>query len=188
MSLDSLREMISEPVIDEGHVKFDMGSIDLEEQDNNVDMRVTIEGIDGAIAAIRMGTPSPVNSPTLFKGGIRQICDYILFAYIDNTPYAIFVELKKTFNDRNAEKACEQLFRSRPMLDYILSAYGINFKSSCEPRVRYAFIYDRTSSHVAKEGTRPKRRRGEIRQHESILVKLLPTPRVTINELIDGFE
>lgn len=184
MSPDSLREMLSDRILDEGHVKFDTGSIDLEEKDGNVDMRVTIDGIDGAIAAIRMGKPSSVNHPELFKGGFTKICDYILFAYIDNIPYAIFVELKKTLDNRSADRACEQLFRSRPMLDYMLSAYNINFEDTCAPHVGYVFIYDQTSSYVAKDRTQPKRRRGEIRKHESIHVKLLPTPRVTIQEII----
>ena len=62
------------------------------------------------------------------RGDLKKICDYLLIGQSDGNDYAIFVELKKTLREEE-DKPNEQLRRSLPILDYLLSVCAVEHGS-----------------------------------------------------------
>ena len=62
----------------------------------------------------------------LKQGEWLQTCDYLLVFSQGGQDHAVFVELKKTL-DGDRTRAMEQLRRSLPLLDYLLSVCRIQF-------------------------------------------------------------
>ena len=71
------------------------------------------------ITAIRLGQGGVGHVPRIRAGtGLNLICDYLLAVELDGYTYAVFVELKKTWEGR----AREQVRRSLPLVEYLRSA------------------------------------------------------------------
>ena len=83
----------------------------------------------------------------LKRGEWLQTCDYLLVFSQGGQNHAVFVELKKTL-DEERSKAMEQLRRSLPLLDYLLSVCKIHFDGATSRiAVRYLLIGERMRAH-----------------------------------------
>ena len=107
-------------------------------------MEVQVVELPPDLTAIRMEKLGRLRG--LRDGAWMQICDYLLVFSQEGKNQAVFVELKKTLNgDRS--KAMEQLRRSLPFLDYLLSVCEIHFaREPGETAVRYLLIGERVRS------------------------------------------
>ena len=155
-------------------------------------MTVKVSSIRKNITAVRLGTNKVYHLPSL-KDQYKKICDYLLITCVNNTNYAIFIELKKTLGEE--DKPYEQLRRSRPLLDYFLSAcdveYGEKGKLQRKPEVRYVLIAERPGSRFDKQYVRPDSVGGGRHRHKpmtirykSITIKTFLGSRVSFQDLI----
>lgn len=160
------------------------GSTTLEEKGKNVNMEVIVDGIKDPIIQIRLAGTSKINHLSVLSN--KVICDYILIASVNNTLYAIFIELKTKLE--NDDKPYEQLRVSRSLLDYFLSVYEIEHGIKINPEVKYALIYTKEEKNLNIQRIRSishrKRYRKGIKKYKSIDIYLLKTTYLTIDECV----
>ena len=99
----------------------------------------------------KMGSLSGVK-----EGEWKQICDFLMIFEHEGKDCAIFIELKKTLNEKAKQKGMDQLRRSLPFLKYLHSVcelqYGANFNV---PIVKYTIVAARHSPRLDKQPVRP---------------------------------
>lgn len=122
----------------------------LEESPKNQEgTRVELHGVSAPFLAVRVKKLNHLSA--LQQGAWRQICDYLLIGQSDGNDYAVFVELKKTL--REEEKPREQLRRSLPLLEYLLSVCAVEYSSGkSNLTIRYVHIAERLNTRFAKQG------------------------------------
>ena len=103
-----------------------------ERQRNQEDTRVELIGISSPFLAVRMNKLNHLSALKPEKDKWNQICDYLLIGQANGSDYAIFVELKKTL--REEEKPKEQLRRSLPILEYLLSVLPVQIMEKMNSR------------------------------------------------------
>lgn len=115
---------VLERVLEEDVVETPSGdkTITLRENDQNVNMEVKVVELSARITAIRMNKLSHL-SAIREKGNLKKICDYLLIVKSDGGIHAVFIELKKSLAQK--KRASEQLRRSPPLLEYLLSVCKI---------------------------------------------------------------
>lgn len=143
------------------------GEITLRER--KAKMKVTITGVSSTITTIRLNNRTGHLSALASdgSGGWNQICDYLLIDDLGDKCHVILVELKKTLD--GSYKAFEQLRRSLPMADYLLSVCGVELRTSWPRTVSYVLIAEK---QVAEKRTnrldkQPVRPRPELRDRGS---------------------
>ena len=136
------------------------GEIILREREAKMSVKIT--GVSSTITTIRLtGHHSALKSGP--GGGWNQICDYLLIDDLGDKCHVILVELKKTLND-DRSKALEQLRRSLPMADYLLSVCGVELRASWSRIVSYVLIAEKQTNRLDKQ---PVRLRSGPRKRES---------------------
>ena len=138
------------------------GEVTLRERQAN--MKITITGVSSTITTIsfhRTGHLSALASDGC--GGWNQICDYLLIDDLGDECRVILIELKKTLND-DRSKALEQLRRSLPMADYLLSVCSVELRTSWQCAVSYVLIAEKQANRFDKQPVRP---RPGLRKRES---------------------
>ena len=151
-------------------------------------MRVTIAGVSSSITTIRLNRTGHLSALVSDgSGGWNQICDYLLIDDLDDECHVILVELKKTLQERN--KAFEQLRRSLPMADYLLSVCGVELGTSWPRTVSYVLIAEKRTNRFDKQRVRP---RPGLRDREShyyhgieVSVFLGTTAKLPISSRVD---
>ena len=123
-----------------------------EPQDTQEDTRIELIGVSEPFLAIRMRKLSHLSA--LQQGDWRQICDYLLIGQSNGSDCAIFVELKKTL--REEEKPKEQLRRSLPILEYLLSICAVEYSNGkkFKPALRYILIAEKLNERLSKQPSR----------------------------------
>ena len=117
-------------------------------------MSVKITGVSSSYTTIRLtGHLSALESGP--GCGWNQICDYMLIDDLGDKCHVVLVELKKTLND-DRNKAFEQLRRSLPMADYLLSVCGVELRASWSRIVSYALIAEKQANRFDKQPVRPR--------------------------------
>lgn len=119
---------VLERVLEEDIVETPSGNktITLWEKNQDVDMEVKVVELSAPITAIRMNKLSHL-SALREKGNLKKICDYLLIVKSDGGIHAVFIELKKSLAQK--KRASEQLRRSPPLLEYLLSVCKIEDNS-----------------------------------------------------------
>ena len=129
------------------------GEITLRERQAN--MKITLTGVSSTITTIRLSRTGHLSAlASDGSGGWNQICDYLLIDDLGDKCHVILVELKKTLQDRN--KAFEQLRRSLPMADYLLSVCGVELRTSWPRTVSYILIAEKQANRLDKQRVRPQ--------------------------------
>ena len=157
-----------------------------ERQKNQEDTRVELIGASPPFLAVRMNKLNHLSGLKPVKERWNQICDYLLIGQSNGSDYAILVELKTTLGERTEAKGKEQLLRSLPILDYLLSVcaaeYGSSEKSNLT--IRYALIAKKEHSKIYKRQSQ-RGRRGQLRKemYKSIQVVTFVEPTVHFTAL-----
>ena len=129
------------------------GEVTLRERQAN--MKITITGVSSTITTIRLSRTSHLSAlASDGDGGWNQICDYLLIDDLGDECRVILIELKKTLQDRT--KAFEQLRRSLPMADYLLSVCGVELRTSWSRIVSYVLIAEKQTNRIDKQRVRPQ--------------------------------
>ena len=169
----------------------ELGTDDLfileERQKNQEDTKIELIGVSSPFLAVRMNKLSHLSALKPEKDKWNQICDYLLIGQSKGGYYAIFVELKTTLGERTATKGKEQLLRSLPILEYLLSVcaaeYGSSEKSNLT--IRYALIAEKEHSNLYKRSSQ-RGRRGQQERYKSIQVTTFVEPTVHFTALARG--
>ena len=185
MELISQLEAILKPELRQG---LDTGdSFILEErQRNQADTRIELIGISSPFLAVRMNKLNHLSALKPEKDKWNQICDYLLIGQANGRDYAIFVELKKTL--REEEKPKEQLRRSLPILEYLLSVCAVEYgNGQSNLTIRYVLIAERENTNIYKRRSQRGRQR-QLRQetYKSIQVTTFVEPTVHFTALAQG--
>ena len=157
-----------------------------ERQRNQEDTRVELIGISSPFLAVRMNKLNHLSALKPEKDKWNQICDYLLIGQANGSDYAIFVELKKTL--REEEKPKEQLRRSLPILEYLLSVCAVEYgNGQSDLTIRYALIAERENTKIYKRRFQGGRQR-QLRQetYKSIQVTTFVEPTVHFTALARG--
>ena len=142
------------------------GSVTL--QDGQSDMKVKLIHAPMPFLVIPMSSEpikgkrtnlDPSHLPALQdRGDLKKICDYLLIGQADDNDYAIFVELKKSLREEteDEDKPKEQLRRSLPILEYLLSVCSVEYDDTGKSDlvIRYILIAERTIGTFNKQGVR----------------------------------
>ena len=124
-----------------------------ERQKGRTVMTVQVSGVSAPFTAVRMSKRS---HPAALKDGTwKKICDYLLIGQSNGKACVIFVELKKRLREEDEPK--EQLWRSLPILRYLLSVCEVERGSSTEKSnltLRYVIIAEELDERIAKQGVR----------------------------------
>ena len=131
-------------------------------------MKVTITGVSSTITTIRLNRTGHLSALAGDgSGGWNQICDYLLIDDLGDECHVILVELKKTLD--GSYKAFEQLRRSLPMADYLLSVCGVELRTSWSRTVSYVLIAEKQGAEkrTNRLDKQPVRPRPELRDRES---------------------
>ena len=169
----------------------ELGTDDLfileERQKNQEDTKIELIGVSSPFLAVRMNKLNHLSALQPVKDRWNQICDYLLIGQSKGGYYAIFVELKTTLGERTATKGKEQLLRSLPILEYLLSVcaaeYGSSEKSNLT--IRYALIAEKEHSNLYKRSSQ-RGRRGQQERYKSIQVTTFVEPTVHFTALARG--
>lgn len=160
-----------------------------ERQRNQENTRVELIGVSPPFLAVRMNKLNHLSALKPERERWNQICDYLLIGQSNGSDYAILVELKTTLGERTKAKGKEQLLRSLPILEYLLSVcaaeYGSSEKSNLT--IRYVLIAEKEHSRIYKRGSQ-RDRRGQLRQemYKSIQVTTFVEPTVHFTALAQG--
>ena len=130
------------------------GEITLEECQAEMKMSVKIFGVSSSITTIRL--TSHLSALKSGPGcGWNQICDYLLIDDLGDKCHVTLIELKKTLQE-DASKAFEQLRRSLPMADYLLSVCSVELGTSWPRTVSYVLIAKKPADRLDKQPVRPR--------------------------------
>ena len=144
-------------------------------------MSVKITGVSSSYTTIRLtGHLSALKSGP--GCGWNQICDYLLIDDLGDKCHIILVELKKTLQDRN--KAFEQLRRSLPMADYLLSVCGVELRASWLRTVSYVLIAEKQANRLDKQPVRPRPGSRKREPHKGIEVSVFVGATVNAADLV----
>ena len=160
-----------------------------ERQRNQEDTRVELIGISPPFLAVRMNKLNHLSALKPERERWNQICDYLLIGQSNGSDYAILVELKTTLGEKTKAKGKEQLLRSLPILEYLLSVcaaeYGSSEKSNLT--IRYVLIAEKLHEHLNKQGLRAgSGRRLKQEPYKSIQVATFVEPTVHFTALAQG--
>ena len=146
-------------------------------------MSVQVTGIPPSTTVLRMGR---VNHLSCLKyGRSMQICDYLLVANMDSKIYAIFIELKRTLTEEDKPK--EQLRRSLPILDYLLSVCKVEFGSVPKVLTKYVIIAEKNKERLDKQPTRVTPSQPVSKEnHKAIEIMKFIMPKISIMKLAGG--
>ena len=105
---------------------------------------LTITGWRPEFAAVRIrgekGSAGVGHLPGVeSRSGLLRSADYILFAQVENIPYAVVVELKKSLRPGD-ERAHEQVYRTRPMAAYLSRMARDSGVSGPQPELRHVVV------------------------------------------------
>jgi len=159
----------------------------VERQGKNVIMKVRITGTGTIVWAMRIMAPKALNHLSSLKGKCKKRCDYLIVVQSGGRDYVVFVEMKKTLNEGNKADGMEQLRRSLPLWDYLLSVCKIECEIAPDVSVKYVLKYvliaekplNKQSTHPAGEPEVPSE------QHRGIEVKTLRGTDFPIGKLIN---
>ena len=144
-----------------------------EKQKNKTVQTVQLVGAPMGVAVLKMRQSGGIDHLPVFKNPkLKRVCDYLLIVQFDGHVHAIFVELKKTLTDKQGPG--EQLRRSLPLLDYLLSVKDVDCGGTgARPDLKtsYVLIGERISERIAKQRThfRPEL---EKERHKSIDIRI----------------
>ena len=83
--------------------------------------------------------------------GLKRKCDYLLFVEDGDEDYVVLIELKPVADDVGAR---EQLFRTRPIVDYLVAGARLQGHPDRPLSVRNIVIAERSGKKFAKQGVR----------------------------------
>ena len=180
---------VLERVLEENILETPSGdnTITLREKKPDVNMKVKVIELSAPVTAIRMNKLSHL-SALREKGNLRKICDYLLIVKEDGGIHAVFIELKKSLAQRR--KASEQLRRSQPFLEYLLSVCKIEDNSIDITRLNTNFfIIGESNERLAKQSPRIDRNKMiEKEKREKIKIATSIKSIFTLDELTNPNE
>ena len=141
----ALREVLSPSVLVPHNGK---GTVSLREQ--QAGMLVEVIGLPQCSVTIAIQKISHLSK--LSTGRLTKRCDYLIVSQIDQYIYASFIELKTTMT--NEEEPKEQLRRSLPIFEYLISVSEIEYEFSIlksDISISYAIIARRYSERFDKQ-------------------------------------
>ena len=146
-------------------------------------MKVDVVGLTPAFATIKADGKGNLNHLAALRDGPRRkICDYLLVARVESEDHVVFVELKKS--PRSSGKPEEQLLRSIPLLDYLLSVCSVEESiKNYRPNLSYVIIYEKFELHKPLLRPDPS---GMIREtkYKSINIKVFRGTEVNLADMI----
>ena len=117
------------------------GEVELVEQKEG--MTVQVQCVDESVVVVKLERFGH-GGQGRFTGrkNLTKICDYLVVADVDDGCHAVFVELKKTLDDKPG-RAMTQLRRSLPILSYLNAVHSLDRNDSVIPvEVGYLVVYE----------------------------------------------
>lgn len=159
------------------------GNSDLSLRERQAKMMVQVVGALVPVTAIRLNKFSHFSALKSDNSRTKK-CDYLLIVELDGIIHAVFIELKKTFTEDDEPK--EQLRRSRPFLDYLISVCEIENELSLEPKPieKYVIIAEKFSERFDKQRVKPNNIPTE--QYKGIEIKNIVKTTVSLADLTNS--
>ena len=156
-------------------------------RERKANMKIEIVGLPEKAVAIHVEKVGHL--PGIQKGcHLERICDYLLIADCAGKPHAVFVELKKTLDERERPK--QQLIRSTPILEYLRCMCSIErgiFPKTLPVVVHYWIIAEKNSKRLDKQPTKSGRKeRTKSDSYMNIHINMFVGTRIRFKGLIGG--
>ena len=158
-------------------------------EDGQSGMKTYITKISSPVAALRTGGKGAVNHWGAIENEYIKICDYIIVWKADtssNNYYIIFIEMKKTLTSSKKGKGCEQLLRSLPIWNYLLSVCKIEGTVSPKISLRYVLIAGKLSERLDKQSIKGRQAqyfKEKYGKNKTLTIKLCIGKEFSINTL-----
>jgi len=124
------------------------GQVIIQLKDKQSGMKIQIAGAGQPILAICIGeSKNALKHSSALKGMCSRICDCLVILQSAANYYAVFIEMKKTMT---GSQGCEQLVRSLPIWDYLISACRIECKINPKVLVKHVLIAEKSNPRLAK--------------------------------------
>ncbi len=145
------------------------GEVQLKER--RAGMTATVLGLPPKTVAVRLEQVGHLGNLAQDTGlDVKKVCDYALIADQDHACETTFVELKKTLSQ--PADAFEQLRRSKPIIDYLLSVCAVELQRTWEHTIRYVLVAEKLADRLAKMRTRHDPRRQEAHKDIHVTVSV----------------
>lgn len=102
------------------------------------------------------------------ESGFNKICDYLIIFQFKANYYAVFIEMKETMT---GQKGYEQLRRSLPILDYLISACKIEYKINPIISVKYVLIAEKSNIKLTKGPVRTTSPKSIDQRYKGIMIR-----------------
>ena len=175
--------LMLEKVLKEDALKKGNGDLTLRE--HQAKMRVQVIGALVPVTAIRLNKFSHFSALKSDNSRTKK-CDYLLIVELDGIIHAIFIELKKTLTQEEEPK--EQLRRSRPFLDYLISVCEIENELFLEPKpiIKYVIIAEKFSERLDKQRVNVKPSSIPTEQYRGIDISKIVSTTVSLADLTNS--
>ena len=186
MTLDKMLEQILNKKIIETSRRDSDGITLREEYENSSYMEVEVVALSTRVTAIRTGECS--HSSALGDGPWRKMCDYLLIFKSNCSIHVVFIELKRNLTSERKKVAIEQLRRSLPFLEYLLSVCKIENSSINKMRLitKYVVIAKKLKK-IAKEPVKRSSNQTIVKeQYKGIDITMFGTTRLTLADLMNN--
>ena len=164
--------------------------VELNEIDQNVNMTVLVEGVPESVVVI---SPQKVGQWELFPvhkpKWWRKRCDFLFVGKVEEGYCAIFVELKRTIDERDRD-GNRQLRWSQPILHYLLSVFNVHTctgMDKSEINIRHWIIGQRP----AKQHARHQLNLGDEEvvcfdtEYKGLMIRNKVAPLISFRELLE---
>lgn len=121
--------------------------VDLCEKTDNVDMTVTITDLWEDSVVLNMEHVAHLGC--VRDGKWHQKCDFLIFATTNRKSTVILLELKQTVGE--GKKPYEQLLRTRPIVDYLVSMASTDTPSASAIRFHHVLVGAKASDRLDKQ-------------------------------------
>ena len=137
-------------------------------------MEVILTGVSAAATVVHLEKTSHLSA--LAEGRQSKwlrICDYLIIDDQGLAYDATLIELKKSLTMGNRDQGFEQLRRSLPILEYLLSVCAVECGRSWQRKVKYVLIAEKYADRFDQRRTRPQPPDSHKELHEGVEVSVL---------------
>lgn len=135
------------------HADAPTASGELRLRERKANMTTKVVGLSPRTTSFRLEKVGHLGALAQDTGlDIKKVCDYAIIEDLGTECETTLVEMKKTLRD--SQDAFEQLRRSKPIVDYLLSVCSVELERTWEHTIKYVLVAEKEMERLAKRRTR----------------------------------
>lgn len=164
--VDCLKEILRSDAWEKGRPSNGHRVIKLKDEQSG--MEICIRASEPVLVICAEKEGGALKHLSCLKSGCNKICDYLVIFQSNANYYAVFIEMKENMR---GQRGHEQLRRSLPILDYLVSACKIEHNINPRISVKYVLVSEKVNSKLDKQPIRPISTKSINKRYKGIMVK-----------------